>query len=186
MEPGVLVPVMSGSEVPGGPCQRKAAVAEGSGGGGALILFKPEHVEPILTGRKTQARRLGKKKMESRLRPPVQVKLPGRAVCLREGARRPAGAAGRHYGGGRMEGRLFVSEGVPGGIRTDIRVLGHGRRSVVLLEFELGVRLTASISNVHVWANFFDPVRSAVRQKVTKNTRCVFFAICYFTGGIGR
>ena len=27
-----------------------------------MILFKPEHVDPILTGRKTQTRRLGKKR----------------------------------------------------------------------------------------------------------------------------
>jgi hypothetical protein len=27
-----------------------------------VILFKPEHVEPILSGRKTQTRRLGKKR----------------------------------------------------------------------------------------------------------------------------
>lgn len=27
-----------------------------------MILFKPEHVEPILSGRKTQTRRLGKKR----------------------------------------------------------------------------------------------------------------------------
>ena len=37
-------------------------LAESIGEGGTLILFKPEHVQPILEGRKTQTRRLGQKR----------------------------------------------------------------------------------------------------------------------------
>lgn len=102
---------------------------------------------------------------------------------LCEGDRRPAGALGRHYGGGRLEGRLPVSGGVPGGVREDIRVLGHGRRSVVL-EFELGVRLTVSISNVRVRANFLTLFVGQFDKNLQK-VPVAFFAICYFTGGIG-
>ncbi|SHE96546.1 hypothetical protein SAMN02745218_01157 [Desulfofundulus australicus DSM 11792] len=42
--------------------RRKAMVMEESRGEHALILFKPEHVEPILSGRKTQTRRLSGKR----------------------------------------------------------------------------------------------------------------------------
>jgi len=54
----------------------------------------------------------------------------------------------------------------------------------VVLEFELGVRLTVSISNVRVRVNFLTLFVGQFDKNLQK-VPVAFFAICYFTGGIG-
>ncbi|SHJ15255.1 ASCH domain-containing protein [Desulfofundulus thermosubterraneus] len=101
-------------------------MAEGSWGGRALILFKPEHVEPILPSHKTQTRRLGKKRWKAgsvhqcrlnyRAEPFAYVKVTAvRRERLGDITEEDARKEGYPFGGC-----------VPGSVQGDIRLLGAG------------------------------------------------------------